>query len=191
MEASPRLRPFPGPAPGTSPGSSSPHPFPATPPTSPRLRPLPVSSPPLSPSSPFGSSCCPFPRPFSLVSSGFLLLVPPSRLFLLPLLSPPGSPLLLQLLSSPAPGWPSVPPLADTVRTSGLVESGSAAALRPLGQKPPPGTSSPSYASGYLLLSPALRKARPNPQIQPEIPSFPGLSCPQRPRLRRAGKCDP
>ena len=99
--------------------------------------------------------------------------------------------LACMLLSSPAPGGPSFPPLAGTVRTSGLVESGGAAALRPLGQKPPPGTSSPSYASGYLLLSPALRKARPNPQIQPEIPSFPGLSCPQRPRLRRAGKCNP
>lgn len=49
-------------------------PTPSLAPDFPRLRLLPVSSPPLSSSSPFGSSCCPFPRPSSLASSGFLLL---------------------------------------------------------------------------------------------------------------------
>lgn len=188
MEASPRLRPSPGPAPGTSLGSSLP-PLPGHSPDCPRLRPLPVSSPPISPSA--------LSVPLAALSRGLLhwLLLAFSSWFL-----PRGSSSCLFSPLRPASSSYSssqAPPLAGPPSLPGLIRSEprvllslAAAALRPLGQKPSPGTSSPSYA-GRLLLSPALRKARPSPQIQPEIPSFPGLSCPQRPRLGRAGKCDP
>ena len=91
------------------------------------------------------------------------------------------------------------PPLAGPPSLSGLIRSKprvwlslAAQLLCGLwGRSPLLGPPLLPMLAGYLLLSPALRKARPSPQIQPEIPSFPGLSCPQRPRLGRAGKCDP